>query len=71
MGAWFTSNHDENSWNGTEYEKYGEMALPLAVFSATWEGVPLVYSGQEIPNHQRLVFFDKNELDWSQPPRPM
>ena len=69
MGAWFTSNHDENSWNGTEYEKYGEMALPLAVFSATWEGVPLVYSGQEIPNHQRLAFFDKNQLDWSQPPR--
>jgi hypothetical protein len=41
MRAWFTSNHDENSWNGTEYEKYGEMAKPLAVFSATWDGVPL------------------------------
>ena len=62
MGAWFTSNHDENSWNGTEYEKYGEMALPLAVFSATWEGVPLVYSGQEIPNHQRLAFLIK--INW-------
>jgi hypothetical protein len=23
MRAWFTTNHDENSWNGTEYEKYG------------------------------------------------
>ena len=23
--AWFTSNHDENSWNGTEYEKYEEI----------------------------------------------
>ena len=32
--AWFTSNHDENSWNGTEYEKYGNMAEALAVFSA-------------------------------------
>jgi glycosidase len=49
MRAWFTSNHDENSWNGTEYEKYGEMAKPLAVFSATWDGVPLMYSGQELP----------------------
>ena len=25
MRAWFTTNHDENTWNGTEYEKYGEM----------------------------------------------
>ena len=33
LRAWFTSNHDENSWNGTEYEKYGNMAPALAVFS--------------------------------------
>lgn len=63
--AWFTSNHDENSWNGTEYEKYGEMAIPLAVFSATWKGVPLIYSGQELPNHKRLQFFDKDIIDWN------
>jgi glycosidase len=60
----FTSNHDENSWNGTEYEKYGVTAKAWAVFSATWGGLPLVYSGQEIPNHKRLSFFDKDELDW-------
>jgi glycosidase len=66
--AWFTSNHDENSWNGTEYEKYGEMALPLAFFSATWRGLPLIYSGQELPNHKRLAFFDKDCLDWK--PKP-
>lgn len=65
MRAWFTSNHDENSWNGTEFEKYGEMAYPLAVFSCTWEGLPLIYSGQEIPNLKRLAFFDKDQLDWS------
>jgi glycosidase len=61
----FTSNHDENSWNGTEYEKYGVTAKAWAVFTATWGGLPLVYSGQEIPNHKRLSFFDKDELDWS------
>jgi alpha-amylase len=66
--AWFTSNHDENSWNGTEYEKYGEMALALAVFSATWKGIPLLYSGQEIPNKKRLAFFDKDALDWPEHP---
>jgi hypothetical protein len=63
--AWFTSNHDENSWNGTEYEKYGEMAIPLAVFSCTWDGIPLLYSGQELPNLKRLAFFDKDEIAWS------
>jgi glycosidase len=64
--AWFTSNHDENSWNGTEYEKYGEMALPLAVFSCTWNGIPLLYSGQELPLKKRLAFFDKDEIGWGE-----
>lgn len=61
---WFTSNHDENSWNGTEYEKYGAMSIPLAVFSCTWNGMPLIYSGQELPNEKRLLFFDKDEINW-------
>ena len=64
MRAWFTSNHDENSWNGTEYEKYGKLALPLAVFSATWNGVPLMYNGQELPLLKRLQFFDKDMIPW-------
>lgn len=61
----FTSNHDENSWNGTEWEKYGAAALPLAVFHATWDGIPLLYSGQELPNLKRLKFFDKDQIDWN------
>jgi glycosidase len=62
---WFTSNHDENSWNGTEFEKYGDMAKPLAVFSATWNGIPLLYSGQELPNKKRLRFFEKDTILWT------
>lgn len=62
MRAWFTTNHDENSWNGTEYEKYGDMAKSLAVFSATWNGVPLLYSGQELGNTKRIDFFDKDTI---------
>jgi alpha-amylase len=61
---WYTSNHDENSWNGTEYEKYGDAAKAFAVFSCTWNGIPLVYSGQELPNHKRLEFFDKDVIEW-------
>ncbi len=64
MNLWFTSNHDENSWNGTEYEKYGDMAKVLAVFSFAWNGIPLIYSGQELPNMKRLQFFDKDVIEW-------
>lgn len=63
--AWFTANHDENSWNGTEFEKYGEHHLVLAVFSFTYPGIPLLYSGQELPNRKRLEFFEKDSLDWN------
>ncbi len=65
MRTWFTSNHDENSWNGSEYEKYGDMAEPLAVFSCTWNGIPLIYSGQELPNLKRLKFFEKDVIHWT------
>jgi glycosidase len=65
MRAWFTTNHDENSWNGTEYDKYGKMARALAVFSATWNGIPLLYSGQELPNLKKLEFFEKDAIAWT------
>lgn len=61
--SWFTTNHDENSWNGTEFEKYGKMAKALAVFSTTWNGVPLIYSGQEIGNRKRIAFFEKDQFE--------
>ncbi len=60
----FTSNHDENSDHGTEYEKYGDAAEAMAVFSCTWPGIPLIYSGQEKPNTKRLAFFEKDFIDW-------
>lgn len=61
----FTSNHDENSWNGTEYEKYGNAALLFAVLSCTWNGLPMIYSGQEMPNLKRLKFFEKDPIEWT------
>ncbi len=65
MRMYFTSNHDENSWNGTEYEKYGTLVKALAVFSCTWPGIPLIYSGQELPVIKRLQFFDKDTIEWT------
>jgi glycosidase len=64
----FTTNHDENSWNGTEYEKYGNAAKVFAVFSFVWSGIPLIYSGQELPNKKRLKFFDKDIIEWKVKP---
>ncbi len=62
---WYTTNHDENSWNGSEYEKYGYATKTFAVHSFTWNGIPLIYSGQELPNHKRLAFFDKDVIEWN------
>ena len=63
--TYFTSNHDENSWNGTEFEKYGDATMLMAVFSCTWNGIPMIYSGQEIPNKKRLKFFEKDTIEWN------
>jgi alpha-amylase len=67
LRAYFTSNHDENSHSGSEYERLGDAAIPYAVFCCLYSGIPLIYSGQEKPNKKRLLFFDKDEIDWSGP----
>lgn len=64
----FTSNHDENSWNGTALERLGDAAATFAVFSATIEGMPLLYNGQEAGLNKRLAFFDKDPIDWREHP---
>lgn len=70
LEIFFTSNHDENSWNGTEFEKYGLYTKALTVFSYFYPwSVPLVYSGQELPNLKRLMFFDKDFIEWNELPQ--
>jgi len=62
---YFTTNHDENSWNGTEFERFGEGYKAFAVWAFTMKNsVPLIYSGQEEPNKRRLKFFVKDTIDW-------
>lgn len=65
LRAFFTSNHDENSHSGSEYERLGDSAKAFAVFCCTWNAIPLIYSGQELPNKKRLKFFDKDFIDWT------
>lgn len=60
----FITNHDENSWNGTEYERLGELTENFAVLTGIIPGMFLVYSGQEAGLNKRLSFFEKDEIDW-------
>jgi len=61
---YYTSNHDENSWNGTVFERLGDGVEAFAVLTAMIDGMPLVYSGQEAGLDKRLHFFDKDEIVW-------
>lgn len=61
---YFTSNHDENSWNGTAVERYGPALKAMAVLTSTMDGMPLVYSGQETRINEQLEFFQKDTIRW-------
>jgi glycosidase len=61
---YFTSNHDENSFQGTTRELFGDAADAFAVLTATFNGMPLIYSGQEAGLDKRLRFFDKDTIEW-------
>lgn len=62
----FTSNHDENSWNGTEFERLKDSYEAFAALSYFLPGMPLIYSGQEAGNEKRLRFFDKDTIEWKE-----
>ena len=59
----FTSNHDENSWNGTEFERMGDATDLFAAFTYIVPGMPMIYTGQISGNHHRLEFFEKDLID--------
>ncbi|MFM7433315.1 MAG: alpha-amylase family glycosyl hydrolase [Gammaproteobacteria bacterium] len=64
----FTSNHDKNSWEGTEFEMFGEGVGAAIVLTFVGDGIPLVYNGQEAGNTKRLQFFEKDPLVWQDHP---
>ena len=63
---YFTSNHDENSWNHADFGSFpGPVHAPFAVFTQTMaSSVPLIYSGQEEPVLRALKFFDKDPISF-------
>jgi len=58
----FITNHDENSWNGSEYKRLGAAVPAMAALTFTLPGVPLIYSGQEVGNTRELAFFEKDQI---------
>jgi len=69
-GAWrlyFTSNHDENSWNKADYATMpGDIHAPFSVFTLTYHRtMPLIYSGQEEPVLRALAFFEKDPITFN------
>jgi glycosidase len=56
----FITNHDENSWNGSEYRRLGAAVPAMAALTFTLPGIPLIYSGQEVGNTRELAFFEKD-----------
>ena len=60
----FTSNHDENSWSGTEFERMGDAWEAMAALCFTLPcGQPLIYTGQEVGMHKRFQFFEKDAIE--------
>jgi len=60
----FTSNHDENAWAGTEFQRMGDGHKAFAVLTSTFDGMPLIYTGQEEAMDKKLAFFEKDEVPW-------
>jgi 1,4-alpha-glucan branching enzyme len=60
----FITNHDENTWKGTVFDRLGDGHQAFAVLTFTVPGIPLMYSGQEAGNKKRLEFFEKDAIEW-------
>ena len=59
------TNHDLNSWEGTEFERLGSLTPAFAILSFTLPGMPLIYTGQEVGLNRAFEFFEKDKApDW-------
>lgn len=56
------TNHDLNSWEGTEFDRYGNSLGAFAVLSYTLPGMPMMYTGQEVGNTRAFEFFEHDTV---------
>lgn len=62
----YTSNHDQNAWEGTPWEFYGDSYATMMALQFVSRGIPLIYNGQEAGNTKRLEFFEKDAINWQE-----
>jgi glycosidase len=68
MRMTYTENHDQNTWDGSTDEIYGEAFEAALALSFVGDGIPLIYNGQEAGNQKRLEFFEKDLIEWGSHP---
>ena len=64
----YTTNHDKNAWEGTEFDIFGPAADIAIAFTFVSEGMPMMYNGQEVGNRKRLAFFERDPIEWKASP---
>ena len=63
MKMMFTSNHDENSWSGSEFDRFGAAREVMTALTFVWEAaMPLLYTGQEIGYNHSFEFFERDYI---------
>lgn len=59
----FTSNHDENSWSGSEQSRFGRaLEVMTAMTFLMPSTMPLIYTGQEVGYDHSFEFFDRDAI---------
>lgn len=53
------TNHDRNTWDGTEFERLGAATEAFAALTYVMPGMPMLYTGQEVGLRDRIPFFTK------------
>ncbi|MDR2955822.1 MAG: alpha-amylase [Prevotella sp.] len=56
----YLTNGVQNAFSGTEYDRYGKMTELFAVLTYTLNGMPMLYTGQEVGMKKKLSFYDKD-----------
>lgn len=63
MRMTFTSNHDENSWSGSEFTRFGNALEPMTALTFLLpQSMPLIYTGQEVGYDHSFAFFEKDAI---------
>ena len=63
MKMMFTSNHDENSWSGSEFDRFGAAREVMTALTFVWEAaMPLLYTGQEVGHNHSFEFFERDYI---------